>query len=66
MHHFEAIFQKYPGEDPRTPTCGGGGVTTSPFRRFTPQWILRLQLNLGAPAILIRATEEKKLDTPDT
>ena len=44
-HHYEAMFQKFPGGDPRTPTCGRGWPPPppSPFRRFAPQWSLRLQ-----------------------
>ena len=44
MHHFDAIFQKFRGEAPRTPTCGRWWTPPppSPFRRFAPLWSLRL------------------------
>ena len=35
--------KNFPGETPRTPTCGRGWPPPSPFRRFRPQWSLRLQ-----------------------
>ena len=39
MHHFEAIFQKFPGGDPRAPHLREGVTPPppSPFRRFAPQ-----------------------------
>ena len=51
MHHFDAISQKNSGGGPRTPTCGRGWPPPppSPFRRFTPQWSLRLHWSLVPP-----------------
>ena len=40
--------KKIPGEAPRTPTCGRGWPP-SPFRRFAPQWSLRLHWSLVPP-----------------
>ena len=68
MHHFDAIFQKFPGETPLTPTCGRGhpaeGGDPSPFS------VLRASVkpsasSLRAPAVFNRVPEEKKLDTPE-
>ena len=63
MHHFEAIFQKFPGGGP--PDLREG-VTPSPT---LPLSALRASvkpsaLDPGAPAILNRAPAEKSLDTP--
>ena len=51
MHHFDANFSKLSGEDPRTPTCGRGSPPPppSPFRRYAPQWSLRLHWSLVPP-----------------
>ena len=42
------LSKNSPGETPRTPTCGKGWrhpiPPPSPFRRFAPQWSLRLQI----------------------
>ena len=45
------FLQKFPGEAPRTPTCGRGWPPPppSPFRRFAPQWSLRLHWSLVPP-----------------
>ena len=45
------FLKKFPGEAPRTPTCGRGWPPTppSPFRRFAPQWSLRASLVTCAP-----------------
>ena len=65
MHHFEAIFQKFPGGDPPDSHLREG-VTPSPT---LPLLALRASVkpsasNLCAPAVFYRAPEEKKLDTP--
>ena len=65
MHHFEAIFQKFPGGGPPDPHLGEG-VTPSPT---FPLSALRASVkpsasDPGAPATLNRAPEEKSLDTP--
>ena len=62
MHHFEPIFHKFSRGDPPDSHLREG-VIPSPFRRLAPQWSLPL-LNLCAPAILIRAPEEKKVGHP--
>ena len=45
------FLKKFPGEAPRTPTCGRGDPPPppSPFRRFAPQWSLRLHWSLVPP-----------------
>ena len=45
------FLKKIPGEAPRTPTCGRGWPPPppSPFRRFAPQWSLRLHWSLVPP-----------------
>ena len=45
------FLKKFPGEAPRTPTCGRGWPPPppSPFRRFAPQWSLRLHWSLVLP-----------------
>ena len=68
MHHFEAIFQKFPWEDPRTPTCGRGW-RSDPLPHPPPFGASRLSEAFSfrpvcAPAVFNRAPEEKKLDIP--
>ena len=65
MHHFEAIFQKFPGGGPPDPHLREG-VNPSPT---LPLLALRASVkpsasDPGAPATVNRAPEEKSLDTP--
>ena len=58
MHH------KFPGETPRTPTCGKGWPLPHTYTPPFGDSHLNEALEPGAPAIFNHAPEEKKLDTP--
>ena len=60
MHHFEAIFQKLPrGDPPGPPSAGGDDLSsTLPLSALLAS-VKPSASNLGAPAISIRASEEK-------